>query len=82
MQGRGQLSAAKLKEQLAGDTGPDGAESSVSEAPAWCHICAQSLGKRGPDPAAEFFQGREEWERAGGGGGGTGKSWIDLQVCG
>lgn len=33
--------------------------------------CAQSLGKRDPGPAAEFFQGREEWERVGGGGRGV-----------
>lgn len=33
--------------------------------------CAQSLEKRGPGPAAEFFQGREEWERVGGGGRGV-----------
>lgn len=34
---------------------------------------AQSLGKRGPGPTAEFFQGREEWDRVGGGRGGCWK---------
>lgn len=76
VQGRGHLSAAKLKEQLACVTGPDGAGSgagsSVSEAPASATVRAE-LGKARPGPRCRVLPGK----------GGTGKSrWRRRGVVG
>ena len=84
MQGLGHLSAAKLKEQLACDTGPDGAESSVSEAPALCHSARRAWKSEARAPLqSSSREGRNGKESVAAEGGllEAGKSWINLQVC-